>query len=113
VALLQLADPAVVGAQRRECRRGRLDGPPEIERRWQLISHLARHPVGLLPRRLDRAFNMAHLGCDGVNMLCRACFRRPEARRRIPVHLGTFAYQPGDFPRAEAFHAGAIKLHVR
>jgi dTDP-4-amino-4,6-dideoxygalactose transaminase len=30
----------------------------------------------------------------------------------LPAHKGTFAYQPGDFPQAEAFHAGAIKLPV-
>lgn len=29
-----------------------------------------------------------------------------------PAHKGTFACRPGDFPRAEAFHAGAIKLPV-
>lgn len=30
----------------------------------------------------------------------------------FPTHKGTFAHQPGDFPQAEAFHAGAIKLPV-
>ena len=30
----------------------------------------------------------------------------------LPACEGKLAYQPGDFPRAEAFHAGAIKLPV-
>jgi hypothetical protein len=30
----------------------------------------------------------------------------------FPAHKGIFAYQPGDFLHAEAFHAGAIKLPV-
>lgn len=30
----------------------------------------------------------------------------------FPAYKGKFAYGPGDFPRAEAFHAGAIKLPV-
>lgn len=30
----------------------------------------------------------------------------------FPAHADTFAYAPGDFPQAEAFHAAAIKLPV-
>ncbi len=30
----------------------------------------------------------------------------------FPAYKGKLAYGPGDFPRAEAFHAGAIKLPV-
>ena len=30
----------------------------------------------------------------------------------FPASQGAFAYQPGDFPRAEALHAGALKLPV-
>jgi dTDP-4-amino-4,6-dideoxygalactose transaminase len=37
-------------------------------------------------------------------------FRDPSGL--FPAYEGKFAYGPGDFPRAEGFHAGAIKLPV-
>jgi hypothetical protein len=47
---------------------------------------------------MDYGLVVTHLGCSGVNMLCRACFRRQEANAALFSFLDRLTADHGTIP---------------